>query len=963
MSRPPLSLVVALTALVAASIALWSALPDPARPSVAPRQAPTGSAPVPELRPGSTLAGALRQGETRGFVVPLHSGELLHAAVDQLGTDVVVTLWDPAGRQVLSVDGPDGGEGRESVIAVAGWSGRYRLEVRPFGDVAGPFAVRLLERRPADGRDRARAAAVRALWAAERWRGAGTGGSLHRALGACRAAREGFRESGDMGGEARALRELGRVSSALGDPRAAVAAAAESLALYRRLGDVGGEIRLSNDLGVIWRSLGQPGRAEEAYRQALGLARGRGDRLAAATALSNLGGLHDLRGEPREALDAYEQELALHQARGDRMREAQTLHKLGVLTSSLGLHAEALSHLERALRLRRGLADLRGTAATLTALAWVHHLAGEPGRALPLYAEAIALRRQTGDRRGEAVTLDRRGRTLARAGRTREALAAYGRAMEIFRAIDDRSGAAVVLANLGLLHVALGDPARAVEEQERALRFFRATGDRRAEAEALLGIAAAERRRGRLEAARAHLDAALALVEALRGDAPGPELRTSFLAFHHEDYELCIDLLMELAAREPGGGYVARAFEISERARARTLLESLAPPAGATQRSRLPPRQPAGLREVQRLLDDETRLLVYSLGEERSWVWVVGPASIVGRALPGRSAIEARARRAHDLLSRSHRRSLRDQAVLAAAALAGLVLAPVRDELGARRLVIVADGALQTIPFAALPDPGAPGEPLLAAHEIVHLPSASVLAWARRSRVGRPRVPGVLAVLADPVFGGDDARLPRPASVPAAVPALPRLPATSREAEAILALAPERASLRALGFDASRETVLSGRLGGYRFVHFATHGLLDADRPERSGVVLALVDSRGRPRDGLLRAPEIAGLELPVELVVLSACRTALGREVRGEGMVGLTHAFLRAGAARVMVSLWSVDDEATAELMTRFYSRLLRERRTPAQALREAQLSLRRDRRWQAPSYWAGFTLYGDWE
>jgi CHAT domain-containing protein len=335
----------------------------------------------------------------------------------------------------------------------------------------------------------------------------------------------------------------------------------------------------------------------------------------------------------------------------------------------------------------------------------------------------------------------------------------------------------------------------------------------------------------------------------------------------------------------------------------------------------------------------------------------------VGRRLPGRAAIEARVRLAHGLLARSDRKSRRAPAVLAAAALCEMVLAPVAGELGRHRLVIIADGALQTIPFAALPDPSNPGEPLLAAHEIVHLLSVSVLAWSRRARAGRPPAPGMLAVLADPVFGGDDPRLPQPAAVPAVTPLLPRLPSTGREAAAILAFAPAQASLRALGFDASRETVLRGELGRYRIVHFATHGLSDPERPEQSGLVLARLDARGHPRDGVLRAPEIARLALPVELVVLSACRTALGREVRGEGIVGLAYAFLRAGAARVVVSLWNVDDAATAELMTRFYRCLLRERQTPAQALRTAQLEMLRDPRWQAPSFWAGFALQGDWQ
>jgi len=189
-----------------------------------------------------------------------------------------------------------------------------------------------------------------------------------------------------------------------------------------------------------------------------------------------------------------------------------------------------------------------------------------------------------------------------------------------------------------------------------------------------------------------------------------------------------------------------------------------------------------------------------------------------------------------------------------------------------------------------------------------------------------------------------------------------RLPYSRAEADAILAMAPPSSRLSALGFDASRETVLSGRLSTYRIVHFATHGVLDTAHPELSRIVLTQVDERGRPRgDGSLRAHEIYRLSLPADLVVLSACRTALGPQIRGEGLVGLTRGFLYAGARSVLVSLWEVDDRATAELMRLFYHHLLIRHQPPAAALRAAQTALCREPGWEAPTFWAGFVLQGD--
>ena len=263
------------------------------------------------------------------------------------------------------------------------------------------------------------------------------------------------------------------------------------------------------------------------------------------------------------------------------------------------------------------------------------------------------------------------------------------------------------------------------------------------------------------------------------------------------------------------------------------------------------------------------------------------------------------------------------------------------------------------------------GRPLLAEYQVVTLPSATLLSLLRRELAGRPPAPKLLAMVASPVFRLSDPRIPAPVrealrsrgSNDWLVPELlPALPATRREADAILSLVPPEQRLAALDFDANLELVQSGRLAEYRILHFASHGFLHTEHPELSGLVLSLLDHRGNPRDGSLPAHEIEPLYLPAELVVLSACDTALGKEIRGEGLVGLTQAFFIAGARRVVVSQWSVHDAATAELMTRFYRHLLDEGLAPPEALRRAQLGLAENDLWSAPYFWAGFGLQGDW-
>ncbi len=276
--------------------------------------------------------------------------------------------------------------------------------------------------------------------------------------------------------------------------------------------------------------------------------------------------------------------------------------------------------------------------------------------------------------------------------------------------------------------------------------------------------------------------------------------------------------------------------------------------------------------------------------------------------------------------------------------------------------------------------------PLIVNHEVVSLPSVSALAIQRRELAGRQLAPKLLAVIADPVFDRSDSRFTKPATGDKAqtptfaynearsiehlaensgvttVRMIPRLPYTRQEANQILALTPRSSSFSAIDFQASRATVLNGDLAQYRYVHIATHGLLDAERPGLSALVLSMVDEQGKPQDGFLRANDIYNLKLPAELVVLSACQTGLGKEIKGEGLVGLTRGFMYAGAARVVVSLWSVNDKATADLMTRFYEKMLKQGQRPAAALRAAQVEMWKQKQWLSPYYWAAFTMQGEW-
>jgi len=383
--------------------------------------------------------------------------------------------------------------------------------------------------------------------------------------------------------------------------------------------------------------------------------------------------------------------------------------------------------------------------------------------------------------------------------------------------------------------------------------------------------------------------------------------------------------------------------------------------------------------EIQALLDDDTTLLQYSLGASRSFVWVVRRNSIVARELPGRETIEAQARRVFDGL-RTHRQAAADRRRLRQdlVDLSDLIVAPVYDSLDGRRVLVSVNGALQYIPFGLLPVVSAgQRQALLETHSVVSVPSMSVLAALRTEddSIDTPR--STLALFADPVLDPEDPRLPAAGPVLAAVqrPAsgllerssvksvLGRLPATAREADAIGALVPADRRQIVVGFAASRDTLFGLQLDQYRILHFATHGLVDSRYPELSALALSSFDEAGRPREGYLRLHEIFDLDLNADLVVLSACETALGREIRGDGLIGLVQGFMYAGARSLVVSAWQVPDAATAELMARFYRFMLADGQRPAQALRSAQMSIAAEPGWADPYFWGSFMLVGDWQ
>ena len=468
---------------------------------------------------------------------------------------------------------------------------------------------------------------------------------------------------------------------------------------------------------------------------------------------------------------------------------------------------------------------------------------------------------------------------------------------------------------------------------------------------------------------------------------------TQYFECRQKYFDFYIGWLLQQHQANPRAGFDGMAFEASEQAKSFSFRR---PDSEVSAQDRFAPAQ--SLREIQAAVgDDNTLVLEYFLGQDTSYLWALGQdGALQVHTLPPRAEIEAQAQAFYDLLTSPTGRVRPQTTAQAGAALSQMILGPVADQLGTQRLVIVADGLLQYLPFAALPNPnpdnlptasalqgeyGPVLNPLLLDHEIVHLPSASTLVALRRKAPSRPQPTQELAFFANPVFNHKDERVRQvklfPWSRPfsqaelANIEALySAIPATERELDSILAtnLLPKDKVKTFFGYEANLDAALDSRLGQYRIVHVASHGIFNSNAPERSGVVLSGLSEAGVVQAGLL-SPTYAFNDMNLsatELVVLSGCRTGLSQgQIGREGMTGLTNGLFDAGAERVVASLWSVRDDATRELMNRFY-RLMLDPENPlpsAQALTEAQRSMWNDPRWQTPYSWAAFTLQGLWE
>jgi CHAT domain-containing protein/tetratricopeptide (TPR) repeat protein len=1018
------------------------------------------------LEPGKPIKREMKGGETHSYLLTLTAGQFLYALVDQRGVDMVITLFDPEGKQVIQIDSPNDTQEPEPVRAIAELTGSYRLEVRSLEKEAKPgrYEVRIEELRAASQQDRKIVAGERAFMEAEELRLQGDAASLRKAvakyeealqvarsvgnrlseaetlnnigysydsLGEKKKALDYYDQAlslrqklGDRTGEAETLNNIGYTYDSLGEKKRALDYYNQALPIFQNIGDDSGEAATLNNIGAVYNSLGEKQRALDYYNRALPLFRAAGGRLGEASTFHNMGAIYDDLGEKQTALGYYNQALSifrdidersseavtlnsigktyddlgekqtalsyynqslpLRREAGDYSGEAETLNNIGAIYDSLGEKKKALDHCNQGLPLFRKVGDRSGEARVLTNIGAIYNSLGEKKKSLNYYNQALSLRRKVGDRTGEAETLNNIGVAYHSLGEKKRALGYYNQALPIFHNVGNDSGEAATLNNIGEVYDSLSEKKRALGYYNRGLPLFRKVGDRSGEAITLTNIGYVYELLGQKQKALDFYLQAIAKIESLRESATIEEIKTGLSERSSYTYQRLVPLLLQL-------GKPAQAFDLTERARARTFLDQM----GNVRLRQFKTSNPQLVQEEQTLASELTSLERTLRRERGKLVPSLPPAHLTYLE----NQLAAKRRLYEDLLVRikltnpeyaslrsvntltlpeiqqildsnttllsyfvtldvtlafiitrdSFRAveipvkeidlvnsinwfhdfaSLFDSQPESLKKLYGWLIAPLKPYIKTSSVCIIPHAILNYLPFAALTD----GRSYFGdSHTLFYLPGASVLPFIHNK--SKPVGNHLLAVAQNKAD------------------AMSVLHYVDEEATSVADLYDTKAMTTG---SASKSEFLK-RAGDYTILHIAAHAGLNATNPLFSRILL------GQSKDdiGALEVREVYDLDLAkTSLVVLSACETLLGSHSRGDDMVGLNRAFIYAGAPTVIASLWTVDDESTGYLMKSFYTHL-KQGRGKAEALQAAQSDTRK--KYPHPHDWASFVLTGD--
>jgi CHAT domain-containing protein len=891
-----------------------------------------------DLTPGQVILRELKGSEKQYFAIRSEAEKCLRFTVEQQGIDVMISVKDAEGKTVKKVDRPSGSFGRETVTFFVPRTGVFTIEIRAWlaDAIKGKYQISFMETDDPTESDRKRDQAENLTSEAEDLRSAGS------------------KEKKEM----------------------ALVKFTEALKLWQELGDTYEQAVVYYGIGFTFYGLSNNYEAAAFYYRALKLMTEAGDEFGQAVNHAALGSVQYALNDNELSEYNYRRAIAIYKKLGNVRGLGIVFHGLGTVEMLSERHKQAISDLEESQRWRLLANDSIGKARTQITLAKLYLFLKIFDKAANELSEAEA--------------------SLGEERLQKEAELHYYR---------------------GKYYLLTGEPQKAQDFLKKAIDLSRGAGNKLAEANGLFDLSRTEQQLGEEAKALESIQTALGLIEKLRQTTLDFRTRMNFSVTVQPFYEQYISLLMKLHESEPEKGFHKRALEISELARARGLLDQLERrsrirrnlidsklleseqqlrdnlnsilalkdqsktskliadfqeisarladvEAEISRRFSIPESAVLPVlktEEIQDGLDENTVLLEYFFSEESGFLWLVTRNTIKSYKLASAREIENTARKVYECISRTSQANTEKACRSENNKLSGILLKPIAEQVRGKKLIVVPHGFLHYIPFGSLLDP-LDSNYLIETNEILTIPSALVLNFVRNSNKNNSPAKTV-AIFADPVYSLSDGRFKisiQTKSIPTKND-LFRLFASNFEADAISKLVVPEDLLKKTGFEASRETFFNSNLENYRILHFAAHGLINDSQPELSAIALSFYNREGKAVHGLLRWNDILRLNLNADLVVLSSCKSGFGKQIKGEGVISLAHNFFSAGAKNLVVSLWEVDDKVTAELMSRFYRKYLRENKSISKALREAQLEIKQDKRWASPFYWSAFILEGD--
>jgi CHAT domain-containing protein/Tfp pilus assembly protein PilF len=751
------------------------------------------------------------------------------------------------------------------------------------------------------------------------------------------------REIGYKSGEGITLNNIAQVYYSLGQYPKSLEYFQQSLVISKAISDQSGEGRTLSNIGGVYYSLGQYPKALEYYQQSLVISKAIDDKSGEGRTLNNIGLVYDSLGQYPKALEYYQQSLVIKKAIGDKSGEDTTLNNIGGVYSSLGQYPKALEYYQQSLVMSKAISDKSGEGRTLNNIGLVYQSLGQYPKALEYYQQSLVIIKTIGNKSGEGSTLNNIGLVYQSLGQFPKALEYFQQSLVIKKAIGDKSGEGTTLNNIGAVYQSLGQFPKALEYYQQSLVIKKAIGDKSGEGRTLTNIGATFSDQKKSALAEKPLREAIAIWETIRGSKnnSGQGLSDSDKVSFADSVSFTYKILQKALIQQ---NKTQAALEVAERGRARALAELLAYRSVNTATNTLKLPKSPNLSQIQQIAKSQNATLVeYSLIGDTIYIWVIPPNGQITfqqSKLPANTNIKNLVNTSRDDIGVRGRSRSGDNANPNNAAgdlklLHKLLIAPIAKFLPKdpnQRIIFIPQGELFFVPFVALQDSN--DKYLIEQHTISTASSIGLLDSTPKPAKFNPKQ-GTSIVVGNPIM-------------PLAPDGTQLVPLDGAEKEAI-AIGSILKTTPLIGAQADKNVVMN-KMRSASIIHLATHGLLDKVRGDIPGAI-ALTN-------GLLTSNEIFDLKLQANLVVLSACDTG-GGDLSGDGVIGLSRALAAAGTPSVAVSLWSVNDSSTKELMVEFYQNWYGKGMNKDQAMRQAMLEVMKSR--EKPRDWAAFTILGE--